>query len=127
MARHLKNINRIMNGLGNCGRAFIADQGWIKVTIVFGLTLAILAGLCLASSPIRAISMGKTGSPGFYDGPGFGYGSTTATVSTTTSLPVTPSDTTSKFTFPWWVWLTAGVLSSSITILVMWRRGSNKH
>jgi hypothetical protein len=25
------------------------------------------------------------------------------------------------------VWLTAGVLSSSITVLVMWRRGSNKH
>jgi hypothetical protein len=122
-----KHIKRIMKGLGNSVRAFITDKGWTKVTIAFVLTLVILAGLCFASSPVRAISIGKLSPPIYYYGPGFGYGSTTTIVSTTPSTAITPSEPTSKFTFPWWVWLTVGLLSFSITVLVMWRRGANKH
>jgi len=123
-----QNINRIKDILSNNGRTFIVNKNWLKVTIAFSLTVAILARLCFSCSQVSALSIGKPSSPGDYYGPnsGFGYGSTTVTLSTIPSPPIIPSEPTSKIIVPWWGWLIMGV-SFLITVLVMWRRDSTKH
>ena len=126
MFRYFKNINIVIASLRNNGSAFIANKSWLKITIAFGLTLVILAGLCFSTSSVIAGSINKASSPGYYYDPGFGYGSTTTNISCHLPLHiVTTSEPTSKFTFPWWGWPIIGI-SFLITVLVMWRRDSNK-
>jgi hypothetical protein len=125
MFRYYKNINIVIASFRNSGSAFIANKGWLKITIAFGLTLVILAGLCFSTSSVTAGSINKASSPGYYYDPGFGYGSTTTIFPATSPTTVTTSEPTSKFTFPWWGWTIIGI-SFLITVLVMWRRDSNK-